>query len=48
MYVPQVENASIVMTSVIILGPIPAIAKSLVLICPAAVAIAFGGVPTGR
>lgn len=45
---PQVENANVVTRSVIILGPIPASAISLVLIWPAAVAIAFGGVPTGK
>lgn len=47
-YVPQVENAITVTTSVMILGPIPAIIKSFVFMCPAAPAIAFGGVPTGR
>lgn len=47
-YVPHVENAAAVMMRVMILGPIPAITKSLVFICPAALAIAFGGVPTGR
>lgn len=47
-YVPHVENAAAVTTSVIILGPIPAIIKSFVLMCPAALAIAFGGVPTGK
>lgn len=47
-YVPQVENAATVRTSVMILGPIPAIIKSFVFMYPAALAIAFGGVPTGR
>jgi hypothetical protein len=36
------------MMSVIMLGPMPAIIKSLVLMCPAALTIAFGGVPTGK
>lgn len=47
-YVPQVENATAVTMSVTILGPIPAIIKSFVFMRPAALAIAFGGVPTGR
>lgn len=47
-YVPHVGNAAAVMTSVIMLGPIPAIMKSFVLMWPAALTIAFGGVPTGK
>lgn len=41
-------NEAVVTIAVIILGPIPAIMKSLVLIFPAALTMAFGGVPTGR
>lgn len=41
-------NAITVTRSVIKLGPIPAITKSFVFIRPAALAIAFGGVPTGK
>lgn len=47
-YVPHVGNAIAVMTSVITLGPIPAMMKSFVFMRPAALAIALGGVPTGK
>lgn len=47
-YVPHVGNVTTVMMSVTMLGPIPANIKSFVLMCPAALAIAFGGVPTGK
>lgn len=45
---PQVGNVAVITAKVIIVGPMPAMIKSVVFIFPAAHAIAFGGVPTGR